>query len=93
MYKFWVYCTDRSSSESVALGIGELLVMLKLKQKCPMQVDVACRDGGWRAIPFHMINFEEMVVCYPDADARGSAWRNELLGLNAQVFDNPLSIN
>jgi hypothetical protein len=34
-----------------------------------------------------------MVVCYPDADARGSAWRDELLRLNAQVFDNPLSIN
>jgi hypothetical protein len=93
MYKFRVYRTNYSSIELFALGIGELLVMLKLKQICPIQVDVACCGRGWRTISFQMINFEEMVVWYPDADARGSAWRDELLRLNAQVFDNPLSIN
>jgi hypothetical protein len=93
MYKFRVYRTNYSSIELFALGIGELLVMLKLKQIRPIQADVASSDRGWRSIPFSMINFEEMVVCYPDADARGSAWRDELLRLDAQVFDNPLSIN
>jgi hypothetical protein len=93
MYKFRVYRTNYSSIKLFALGIGELLVMLKLKQIRPIQVDVACWGRGWRSIPFRMINFEEMVVCYPDADARRSAWRNELLRLDAQVFNNPLSIN
>jgi hypothetical protein len=93
MYKFRVYRTNYSSIELVALGIGELLVMLKLKQIRPIQADVASSDRGWRSIPFSMINFEEMVVCYPDANARRSAWRDELLRLGAQVFNNPLSIN
>jgi hypothetical protein len=93
MYRFQVYCTGYSSIKLFALGIGELLVMLKLKQICPIQVDVSCWGRGWRSIPFLMINFEEMVVCYPNADARRSAWRDELLRLGAQVFDNPLSIN
>jgi hypothetical protein len=102
MYRFKVYersaplgqlISNPNIQDIIAPGIGELLVILKFKKFYFYAISVRCVGPSWRSIPFRMINFEEMVVCYPDADARGSAWRDELLRLNAQVFDNPLSIN
>jgi hypothetical protein len=99
MYRFKVYkgsappgqpIADPNIEDIIAPGIGEILVILKFKKFYFHAISVRCVGPSWRSIPFRMINFEEMVVCYPDADARRSAWRDELLRLNAQVFNNPL---
>jgi hypothetical protein len=97
MYKFKVYkgsappgqpVANPNIEDIIAPGIGELLVILKFKKFYFHAISVRCVGPGlsWRTISFQMINFEELVVCYPDAEARNAVWYSELNRLQAINF-------
>jgi hypothetical protein len=95
MYRFKVYkrweplgqpIFNPTNQDIIAPGIGELLVILKFKKFYFHAIAVRCVGPSWRTISFQMINFEEMVVCYPDAEARNAVWYSELNRLQARNF-------
>jgi hypothetical protein len=95
MYKFKVY--ERSEplgqpiskpniEDIIAPGIGELLVILKLKKFYSHAISVRCVAPSWRAISRPYTDFARMCEEYPNAEARNAAWYSELNRLKAINF-------
>jgi hypothetical protein len=95
MYRFKVHkgstppgqpISNPNIEDIIAPGIGELLVILKLKKFYSHAISVRCVAPSWRAISRPYTDFARMCEEYPNAEARNAVWYSELNRLQAINF-------